>query len=340
MLFGEDIESIISGGSKPLLYKNNEDKIEELGIRDFMMNIMHDFVSGYYNPLSGLFPFLNDYLLINPFKRNAVNIATFSKRLAEAIEESKDENSICKRIFKHFDQTNQLEREEVIDDLISFMIAGTDTSSHTVTTILYYLKKYPEVEKKLMEHLKSHGFDSKADPHKVITSEKIQELDYLNYVIREALRMDTPAVDTFGYEAFEDVVICGVPIPKGTQVRLDIFGAHYNPKEWQEPKKFIPERFDPESEYFKKPASTEDSKSAEKESSGKGRSPYSWLAFSQGMRACPGQTLAMLEIKIMLCYFLIKYDYEIDPDFLQKEGVGFGVGSHLKLNIKLKKRQD
>ena len=187
-----------------------------------MINLSLDFVDGYYNPLSGLFPFLNKYLLINPFKRNAVNVGTFSRRLGEAIEESKDEDSICQQIFKHFDESNQLERQEVIDDLISFMIAGTDTSSHTITTILFYLKKCPEVERKLREHLKSHGFNSKANPHEVITKEKIQELDYLNYVIREALRMDSPSVDTFGYEAYEDVVICGVPISKGKEFSLCI----------------------------------------------------------------------------------------------------------------------
>ena len=58
------------------------------------------------------------------------------------------------------------------------------------------------------------------------------------------------------------------------------------------------------------------------------------------MRACPGQTLAILEIKVILAYFFMKFDYEVDPEILQKEGVGFGLGSHFKLNIKLKKRQD
>lgn len=85
-------------------------------------------------------------------------------------------------------------------------------------------------------------------------------------MIKETLRLDNPAVNTFGYETFHNVEICGVPIPKGTLIRFDLFAAHLNPIEWQRPKEFIPERFDPTSEFYKKP-----------NNAGKPRSIHSWL---------------------------------------------------------------
>lgn len=222
-----------------------------------------------------LLPFLNDYNLINPFKRNDRNLKTFRGHLKEIMKSSKDPNSLCHKLF----DIKELEYEKTVDDIIAFMIAGTDTSAHAVISILYFLKKYPDVEHKLRTELTNTGLSYGSDPRERITKKKLQEIDYLNYVIKEALRMDSPTVATFGYQTLEDVEICSVTIPKNTLMRLGVYNLHYNPREWQEPKRFIPERFDPESEYFLKPGQV-----GNPESGQKARSPYSWMSFSQGMR--------------------------------------------------------
>ena len=72
------------------------------------------------------------------------------------------------------------------------------------------------------------------------------------------------------------------------RIGIDIISAHYNSEEWIDPFRFIPERFDSTSKYFLKPNST------------KSRSPYAFVPFSQGSRSCPEQTLAMLELKVIL----------------------------------------
>jgi len=160
----------------------------------------------------------------------------------------------------------------------------------------------------------------------VITMDNIQQIDYLTYVIKEALRLDGPAVQTFPYIVNQDITVCNVKISKGTPVRPDIIAPHYSPNEWQKPKEFIPERYDPESKYYARP--------------GKGsikRDPSAWLPFSRGIRTCPGQSIAMLELKVLLAYFLTRVEYEVDKKLFETEGVGFANGSHFKLDIRVTK---
>ena len=99
---------------------------------------------------------------------------------------------------------------------------------------------------------------------------------------------------------------------------------HYNPAEWYEPEKFLPERFDPESKYFLSP------------STGKRRDTYSYIPFLIGLRSCPGQTLAKLVQKIALPYFLANLEYEVDKDLLNNDKSLFNNSSQFHLMIDIK----
>jgi len=67
--------------------------------------------------------------------------------------------------------------------------------------------------------------------------------------------------------------------------------THYNPSDWKEPEKYMPERFDPENEYFSSQSNIS-----------------SFLPFSHGLRSCAGKSLAMLEMKVLVSYILLKLD--------------------------------
>ena len=140
-------------------------------------------------------------------------------------------------------------------------------------------------------------------------------------------RIDHTAAETASYEAFDHCEIAGVPIPKGSLLSIGVFGPHYSKKEWHEPLKFIPERFNPESEYFLSPTT------------GKARNPLSYIPFSTGLRTCPGQTLARLVQKVMLPYLLSTIQYEIDPEQLQNDKILFNAYSQFDLKLKVLKSQ-
>ena len=318
ILFGNDIGPIMSTLRD---FEANDGTFIKLNFMDLFIHVVKDYVDGYYNPISSILFFLNHYDLVNPFRRNKRNLHRFYQILNEAIDESKDQNSI----FKQLITMPGFERNEIFMDLIFFMLAGTETTSHIIVGMLYNLKKYPHTYEKLIQALSESGFKKFDEVNEqLFDKEKILKIDYLNYVVKEALRIDNSAIETLYYVTTQPFRICNVPVESGIRMKIDIFGAHYNINEWIEPTKFIPERFDPNSEYYLKPNST------------KRRNPYAHVPFSHGMRSCPGQTLALLEAKVIMAYLLMHTDYDIEEEQLQKS-LGFAVGSEQDLNIILKK---
>uniref|UniRef100_A0A7S3KV08 Cytochrome P450 n=1 Tax=Euplotes crassus TaxID=5936 RepID=A0A7S3KV08_EUPCR len=147
--------------------------------------------------------------------------------------------------------------------------------------------------------------------------EKIQNLTYLNCCVKETLRCDTVVPQSFDYYAKDDIQICKVPISKGTTIRIDLLASHFDDGKWLDEYEFIPERHDLESEYF-----------AKLKQSGKKPEAYSRRTFSHGMRKCPGQTFAMLEMKVAIAYIVTHLDIQFDEGQLNNEDIGFGLGSH------------
>lgn len=96
----------------------------------------------------------------------------------------------------------------------------------------------------------------------------LNHLHYTEMVIKESLRL-FPPLPIFGRELDGEVPLGSVLIPTGTNVLLSIYSIHRNPKVWEDPLKFIPERFLPE----------ECSK----------RHKYAYLPFSAGPRNCIGR---------------------------------------------------
>lgn len=216
----------------------------------------------------------------------------------------------------------------VMIDMITFYIAGYDPISHGQCSILYNVKKYDEVYQKLTQELhkmyKVQLHHSGRDIRNTLDS-----LDYLPLVIKETLRYDNPGYFSFGYQALEDITICNVPITKGSKIFLGIHGGHYNPKQWVEPKKFIPERFDVESEYFAPPNNYKSSKT---------RHPMAFVPFSFGLRNCPGKTLANLELKAMTAHFLSKFEYELEDTQKANDYLRFSLRTQFELKIKITKK--
>eukprot|EP00343_Euplotes_focardii_P001482 CAMPEP_0205802154 /NCGR_PEP_ID=MMETSP0205-20121125/4382_1 /ASSEMBLY_ACC=CAM_ASM_000278 /TAXON_ID=36767 /ORGANISM="Euplotes focardii, Strain TN1" /LENGTH=193 /DNA_ID=CAMNT_0053068097 /DNA_START=768 /DNA_END=1346 /DNA_ORIENTATION=+ len=190
-------------------------------------------------------------------------------------------------------------------DLISGLVAATETTSHALTSFLYYVEKNPIVKQKLQEELRENGF-IKGDKFKEhMTLENIQNLTYLNCCVKETLRIDSPVLDTFDYVAYEDVEICEVAIPKGTKMKIDISTPHFDSSKWADPFKFVPERHDVEFEFSKmKPNDVVPD-------------TYSRRAFSHGLRNCPGMSLALLEIKVFMIYFFTHTNVKFEETDLQ-----------------------
>ena len=251
------------------------------------------------------------------------NKASIDNALRKFLSKSEDDQSVYRQILKNYD----FSKEEVFADVLLLLLAGFDTTSHGLGSALYFLKKNPEVMKKLNQALNECDIPNiKSTEESSELKDKFENWDYLTYVSREALRIDPPTFSGFLYFAKQNVEICGVEFNKGSFLWPNMMFAHHNPNEWYNPTEFIPERFDPESDYFFKPNSREV------------RDPMSYIPFSLGLRNCAGQTLAKLESRVILSRILTSVEYEIDQSLLDNETSKFNLLSQLTVNGKITKR--
>jgi len=211
VLFGKDLQHF---ATHQVDYINGANQIEKLPFRDFFILLTKDLAYGWVHPLTLTLPILNKYNLVNPFKRDMKNIEIMKRTLHEITSKCKDEGSIYYKLTQ--DKDNK--EEDIFEDIIGFMLAGTETTSHAIGSAIYFLKKNPNCLAKLMKEFESNGFKRSGHSEDKYTSDNIHKMDYLSYVVKETLRVDTPAGESLMYSAKVNTSLCGVPIQKGTNL--------------------------------------------------------------------------------------------------------------------------
>ncbi|KAH6714088.1 cytochrome P450 [Leptodontidium sp. MPI-SDFR-AT-0119] len=175
-------------------------------------------------------------------------------------------------------------------DMALFMVAGTDTSSVTLTFCLLLLLNNPDKLAKLAKEL-DEAFPSRDDP---ITFEKTLNLPYLNAALNESMRA-MPVAVAFGRIVTETVVVNGYEVPPDTQISVDLAELGRDPKYWPDPELFIPERW---LEPYK----------------GHEVDRKATLPFSTGPRNCIGMQFALRELRLLLAMVVRKFELSLVPN--------------------------
>lgn len=182
---------------------------------------------------------------------------------------------------------------DIREEVDTFMFEGHDTTASAITFALYNLARHPDIQQRAYEEIVNVlGTDSTT----VVTVNTLNELKYLEMVIKESLRL-YPSVPIISRRLTETTVIGGVELPIGANVRIVIYATHHDSRIYPDPEKFDPERFTPENQ----------SK----------RNPYAFVPFSAGSRNCIGQKFAMLEVKTILVKTLL--NFKLLPSETQKK---------------------
>ncbi|OIW00973.1 hypothetical protein TanjilG_16222 [Lupinus angustifolius] len=127
-------------------------------------------------------------------------------------------------------------------------------------------------------------------------ADMLRNLKALNMVIQETLRLYPPAPYVVR-EAYQNINLKGIVIPKGMNIQIPIPLIQQNPKLWgPDAHKFNPERF---------------SKGVSEASN----FSQSYIPFGIGARICPGQNLAMVELKVILSLILMKFRFSLSPSY-------------------------
>ncbi|KAE9371570.1 cytochrome P450 [Stipitochalara longipes BDJ] len=182
-----------------------------------------------------------------------------------------------------------------IDQMKTFLFAGHDTSSSTLSYIYHMLNLHPEsLAKVRQEHDDVFGVSSAAAVIKG-TPQLLNELPYTTAVIKETLRLFPPANGSRDGSSGFTIKVDGVEYPtKNTMIWPNVHTMHRRADLWPQPDDFIPERFLPSPHNFQ-----EIMKDA-------------WRPFQKGPRACIGQELAMLDIKVIMVMTLRDFDIKAE----------------------------
>lgn len=173
--------------------------------------------------------------------------------------------------------------KELIDELMTFIIAGHETSAITLNWTWYFLARHPEeAERARAEILSVTGG---AMPG----YEQLGRFERIRRVVSEALRL-YPPVWLFSRTAIGDDRIGDYAIPAGTDLFISPYYLHRHPAHWPDAEAFDPDRFAPEAE--------------------KARHPTAYIPFSAGPRRCIGDVFAMLEMQLHFGLMLPRFSLE------------------------------
>ncbi|KAI8149551.1 cytochrome P450 [Fennellomyces sp. T-0311] len=178
--------------------------------------------------------------------------------------------------------------ENIRYQVVTFLIAGHDTTANTLAWTLYELSRNPEVETRMLQEIANVGITY----DKVPTYEQVSELKYMHRVLKETLRK-YPPVRVLGKYCKKDCILPGgYRMKAGSRASVQVYHMHHNPKVYPDPEKFDPDRFTPEEEQK--------------------RSRFGWLPFSTGPRSCIGMAFALQEAKVVLAMLLHRFKFFYD----------------------------
>ncbi|OIK29228.1 bifunctional cytochrome P450/NADPH--P450 reductase [Streptomyces malaysiense] len=176
-----------------------------------------------------------------------------------------------------------LDLENIRDQVITFLIAGHETTSGTMSFALYNLVKHPAVLRMVQREVDGLWGDEK-DPEPAF--EDIGRLRYTRQVLNETLRMFPPAPQ-FARRARHDTHLGGIPMRAGQWAAVVTPMLHRDPAWGDNPELFDPARFTPEAEAA--------------------RSPHAFKPFGTGERACIGRQFALHEATLLLALLVHRY---------------------------------
>jgi len=178
--------------------------------------------------------------------------------------------------------------QEIRNQVVTIFMAGHETTALALTWTWYLLSQHPAAQAKLEAEL-AQVLGGRAPRH-----EDLGKLRYTRMVLEESMRLYPPA-HTLSRVALADDELLGRHIPAGAQILVVPWLLHRNPKLWERPGVFDPERFAPER------AGT--------------RHRFAYIPFGAGPRICIGAAFAMAEAMLLLATIAQRYRLHLKPGF-------------------------
>jgi cytochrome P450 len=276
---------------------------------DFLASeMMRRMTTGILDPASQI------YSIPTPSNRKQAAQREFLRRyIADSIEQRRQELAASVVDCPHdlltaMIQVEDLSEEELTDTLLSLLFAGYETTAATLTYAIYLISQHASVEEQCLEEIEQQVCQDSGTFKK-----KPEDYPYLQAVLMETLRLYPPAISTTR-SLEKEVVLDGIPVPKGTYLYIPIWTIQRDSKNFPEPLAFRPERW---------------ADQVPQVSTGGGGSCWelrdpppelgnaqAWVPFSAGARSCVGQRFAIHEMTLALAVLVGNLEFQLlDPDY-------------------------
>ena len=182
------------------------------------------------------------------------------------------------------EQEDKMSYYQLFSEVRTILVAGHETTANLLSWAIYFLSEYPDIVTKLQAEVDTVVKDN------TLEIKDLSKLTYTSQVIDEVLRLMPPAW-AVGRLAIEDDIIGGYEIPKGTIVLVSPYLMGHDPKNWNQPEVFDPDRF------------LEDNKPNQQS--------YRYIPFGGGPRICIGRNFSLVEGQIALALFVKNFNFKL-----------------------------
>ncbi|MFC7936464.1 cytochrome P450 [Streptomyces sp. NPDC057387] len=258
---------------------------------------------GYAQRLNTVPAPLAPWLLREAGRRNAADIAYLNRTVDDLVRERRagggtggegaGGGDLLDRMLEtaHPETGERLSPENVRRQVITFLVAGHETTSGALSFALHYLAQHPDVAARARAEVDRVWGDTEAPGY-----EQVAKLRYVRRVLDESLRL-WPTAPGFAREAREDTVLGGAyPMRRGAWALVLTGMLHRDPEVWgTDAERFDPDRFDAKAV--------------------RSRAPHTFKPFGTGARACIGRQFALHEATLVLGLLLRRYELRPDPGY-------------------------
>ncbi|KAH7867485.1 hypothetical protein Vadar_034114 [Vaccinium darrowii] len=205
-------------------------------------------------------------------------------------------------------------QENVKATLLDMFVAGVDTTSATMEWAMAELMNSPIRMKKVQEEVRRVvGKKSKVDEH------DIAQMKYLKCVVKETLRLHPPGPFLIPRESTQSAKLGCYDIPPKTRVFINVWAIQRDPKYWDSPEEFLPERFADNPVDFR-------------------GQDFQFIPFGAGRRGCPGISFGVMELEHVLANILYWFDWKLPvgeelEDLDMSEAFGLVVQKKIELQL-------
>ncbi|MEU0971183.1 cytochrome P450 [Streptomyces sp. NPDC005917] len=236
-------------------------------------------------------------LLRQAARRNAADIDHLNRTVDDLVAErrrtGRGEGDLLDRMLEtaHPETGERLSAENVRRQVITFLVAGHETTSGALSFALHYLSLHPEIAARAAAEVDRVWGDTPAPGY-----DQVAKLRYVRRVLDESLRL-WPTAPAFAREARQDTVLAGDhPMRRGAWALVLTPMLHRDPQVWgPDAESFDPDRFEPKA--------------------ARGRAPHAFKPFGTGARACIGRQFALHEATLVLGLLLRRYGLKADPGY-------------------------